>query len=96
MLISKYPIKDILNFVQLAAPKFVKKFVALFRENWKIQILRIFSENLLIGPISDKKSENFGAASWKNSEDFFEEILIRTHFQKIWGIFRNLKIWSKF
>ena len=32
---------------------------------------------------SDKKIENFSAASWKNSEDFFQVILIGTHFPEI-------------
>ena len=36
----------------------------------------------MIGTSPDKKSENFGAASCKSSEDFFQVILIATLFKK--------------
>ena len=49
MFLSKFLGTNPLNFVQLAAPKFVRKFVTFFRENWRIKILKTFSENLLIG-----------------------------------------------
>ena len=50
VVLSKFLGKNPLNFAQQAAAKFVRKFVRFSRENWKIKILKTFSENLLIRP----------------------------------------------
>ena len=91
VLISKYPIQDTLNFVQLATPTFVKKNFRFFRENWKIQILRIFSENLLIGPILWQKIWKFWCSYLKKLWGFFPRNFDRNTFSKNLGNFQKFE-----
>ena len=93
----KIPYKRLVNFVQLAAPKFVKKFVRFFKENWRIQILRTLSDSLLIGPIFLRKNLRILVQlAGQNSEDFSQGILIKILFEKILRNFQKMIIRSKF
>ena len=88
MFLSKFLGKNPLNFVQLAAPKFVRKFVRFFRENLRIKILRTFSEDLMIGPSPGqkfvRKFVRFFRENWKNQifKTFFESLLIGSIFRE--------------
>ena len=80
--ISKYPLKNLLNFVQLAAPKIVKTFVRFLRKIGEFQFWGLFWEFVNRANFLTKKSEYFGTASLTKFWGFFSRNFDRNTFSK--------------